>query len=278
MKNKLQFKRPAALVLGACLLVGLLSGCGAKPEPEDPTQTAPTETTAAPTETTAAPTSAVPADAPATKAELDDFEEMFTIFASFAYCVNEDLNYDSAAENALPVALYSIRNVWYDLYGYYREKKGWQGEEKFVSDSEYDEAAERYVFKTPDPLGLVNWYYYEQIPAKRVDWILENILNVQPDHNFNSFQREDREKYSCLQCYYHDGSYYYGLGDGGDAGVLARVDSETLGADGMYTLRVSLVSYGDDSVLETCTVKAKLRDVDGSREWQIHTVQANGLT
>ncbi len=116
----------------------------------------------------------------------------------------------------------------------------------------------------PDPLNRFtysgNRYEYMKVPADKADWVLKNILNLEPDRTINN---DD--------IYYKDGYYYRycpAVGDG--CSDYKYVSSEKL-SDGRY--KVILQPYYDKNYdFEKRELIVGLKNIDGKRVWSYYSV------
>ena len=99
------------------------------------------------------------------------------------------------------------------------------------------------------------WWMYTKVSADKVDWLLKNILNYTPNHNFTS-----------EECYYYNGYYYLSAGEGGDGiGDYKMLSKEDLGNN---KIRIKY-KFGDYSIR---TVVAQLKEIDGKPQWTFYSV------
>ncbi|MBR3554009.1 MAG: hypothetical protein IKN72_11590 [Clostridia bacterium] len=259
-------KKTISMILALLLFVSLF-GCGKSNKDESSAETTPSVESTPAAEPTPSAQNLEPTDA-----DLEHFQDVLGAIVSFRYGMLIDADYDPQAPGATTYALECVFNIWFPLYDMFAEAYGWPAAE-IIWDSEYDAANERYVFETPDPLKLVNSYYYGKFPGEKVDWLLENVMGIAPDHTYNSFEQDLSEHEGWFECYYYDGDYYYGFGDGGDAGHQIRIDSQSSDGNGIYTFDISALVYDSETVDGRYTVKAQLHEADGHREWKLLKIE-----
>ncbi len=110
-----------------------------------------------------------------------------------------------------------------------------------------------------DPMGRVDdWWCYVKLDADKVDWILMNIFDATPEHN-----------YSLSRSYYYDGYYYINAGEGGDGGTDISIKSKELTSDGRYNITFAVTYW--DGEKTTMKVVAKPKTVDGKRIWAFYS-------
>ena len=179
-----------------------------------------------------------------------DFEALAALVAAGVF---PEGNYPAAAPGsaAKPV-------VNYDLVEYVSDQYGFPEPEFFHEGNE--------GFATPDPLNkMTGSCCYARYDGETVDWILKNILNVEPDHSYNEDKGDDISYW-----YYYDGFYYEMCSCGWDS-YEGEFVSESRNSDGSYTVAINSLAYGETKNSEH-TVTAKLLEVDGRRVWNLVSV------
>ena len=184
-------------------------------------------------------------------------------------------SYDSKSEDAFEKAIGIIHGAPYYNFselvsGIYRIH--YEGSEVFPSGDEND---------LTDPRGY--WKQFRYIEAEFVDFILENMFNVKPDHEY-IFYTEDW--YSGVgdgtYVYYEDGYYYSDAGDGGDGcGPEVTVKKVEILPDGKYqvTVHYRVVSRGINNEIETVAdggdiiVVAEMKNIDGNSLWSFYEIK-----
>lgn len=141
---------------------------------------------------------------------------------------------------------------------------------------EYDDLC--YSSNQPDPKGY--WQQYRQEDAEFIDFILEEIFNVEPNHDYILSEEWDGEKY--IKAYYHNGKYYSDASDGGD-GVGPDVQLKKVEAlpDGKYKITVhDRVVTGDENGNtvtfmdgDDYTIIAEMKNIDGTTVWSYYEIQ-----
>jgi len=120
-------------------------------------------------------------------------------------------------------------------------------------------------FNGKDPLGRYNIFNWEgclKLPSQNVDWILENIFNVKPDHTINSDES-----------YYHDGYYYRLYGGGGGPGFSAKIEKATRLSDGKYRI-ICFREHEPDAYAQSFTNEliVALKEIDGKKYWSFYEI------
>lgn len=121
-----------------------------------------------------------------------------------------------------------------------------------------------YVYsEQPDPLNLMP-FYYSVFDAKGADWILVNIFNREPNHDFAPVGLYRNE----ARFYYYDGCYYVNTeGLGGYMGELFNpVITDYDYDDEVFTI---FFTFDDGINPGTGTAKMKINEVDGKSYWSI---------
>lgn len=125
-----------------------------------------------------------------------------------------------------------------------------------------------------DPLDRFrqsNCYYYEKVSAERIDWILENIFNVRPNHDGLEITDEYGNDNSC-RIYYYDGYYYYGQGDGGGSGYILEITNYDKNDDNTYVVYYN--AYDDeDELYASYKVQCALKDMDYGTFWSLYSIE-----
>lgn len=116
-------------------------------------------------------------------------------------------------------------------------------------------------------------YEYERYPADKVDFILRNILNVEPDHSY----RVSSELYTsegivtATWLYYYDGYYYVDFSPAGSTVTDMEIVDVNRRADGLYMIDISTIEL--EEVLYTTRVIAEVKIIDGERVWSIYEIR-----
>lgn len=139
----------------------------------------------------------------------------------------------------------------------------------FGFDNKYSESISAYNSPTRDPKNKVAenldvfyanpdkyWMGCVKIDAEKVDWLMKNILNVTPDHNYVS-----------NDSYYYDGYYYCATGQGGDGCNVPTVSGKERLSDGKYKMTFN---YGNNHSTE---IVVALKNIDGKREWSFYNIK-----
>lgn len=116
----------------------------------------------------------------------------------------------------------------------------------------------------PDPQNRILWGYNVH-DGEGIDWYIENVFNMKPDHNVEYKRVYDGVSEDLL--YYFDGKYYVQCeGWGGDSGfnIFNINDVESVGDD-TYIVRYS----GTNCLGEACSgeVKLKGKTINGNFYW-----------
>ncbi|MBQ3150995.1 MAG: hypothetical protein IJB86_07120 [Clostridia bacterium] len=126
-----------------------------------------------------------------------------------------------------------------------------------------------------DPL---NQYPYDSYatghyayPEENVDWILNNVFNVKPDHEVYSTYDD-----GTVWLYYHDGFYYteafiYGL----DYSMIWKLNSYTNISQNKYELKMDVYHSNPDgdTLYGQMDVTARLKTVDGNKVWSFTKIK-----
>ncbi len=108
------------------------------------------------------------------------------------------------------------------------------------------------------------WYSYVKVEASKIDWLMKNILNVTPDHNYVSDNS-----------YYYNGYYYCGCGQGGDGGFEPVITSKKQLSDGKYNLTLLYKSPDSSEVFAKTSLTVALKEIDGKKEWSFYVIKNN---
>lgn len=144
--------------------------------------------------------------------------------------------------------------------------------------SSYNNTGLTYEFESADPLGRASksekatesyeddiWEGYIKADASKVEWIIENVLNLEVDRD-----------YSSPTSYYKDRYYYnQGIASGYEEVMTHKIVSKQKLETGKYKLTLDIYSQTPDSPEEYMgkrEVIAELRDVNGLRVWRIYKV------
>lgn len=116
-------------------------------------------------------------------------------------------------------------------------------------------------------------YEYERIPADKVDYILRNILNVEPDHSYvvKLVGYGPSGERSVPFVYYYDGYYYVDFSPAGSTVEEMRVTDWEIRPDGRYEVEIDCIELEGD-VWYSLTVVAELKSVGGEKVWSIYKI------
>ena len=268
MKN-FAIKSVVCIALSAVLAAGIFTGCGREKEAQDNTSLTLTSQESASTPTVTDDRSDEPIIAD--ENDLKDFHSLITNIVNFRNSMMLDIKYSSTDENKMTYAMECVFNIWGSVWEYCEEKYNWQDSYKSYWSNTFDEVKQKWIFETPDPLEQVKGYAYVRLDGDKVDWILKNIMNTEPDHSYNSKNVKLSEYEMGFACYYYDGYYYYSTGDGGDAGFQTKIDSKSVNENGQYVFDISGYDFNDEKIA-SYNVVAELHEVDGSREWKLISI------
>lgn len=190
--------------------------------------------------------------------------------------------YNSSSENALGDAMYMIWNQKSMGFHYFTDIE--VGCESFDRYSDYDETGETREFAA-DPKGMfTDDFGYVKLNADQVDFILKNILCVEPDRTKTDDDFDTSEYYGVFDYYYNDGFYYYQLEEGGGGGKAPEIMDYKVQPDGGYIVKLSSYNEVDttdpftgeldeDYVYLIYEVSASLKEIDGKRIWSVSYVK-----
>ena len=208
--------------------------------------------------------------------ETIDFMDLFSEIASSRDSIIITTDYGPDSKDKLTYALNYVDNIWGSVWRHCSRRFHWPESSFQGYCDSYDSSSDGTIPKKPDPLNqFAKYYAYNRFDGDKVDWILKNILNVKPDHSYNSNKVHlgDDLDYG-FSCYYHDGYYYYSDGDGGGASPRPKLDFKTKKSNGDYVFKLSEYDLEDDSKLvSTYIVTAQLNQVDGYKVWKLISIQ-----
>ncbi len=279
-------KFTAVLLVFAAVFSVVISGCGKAETKITESTTSTVTTTAAEVHTEETTISWEEANVlraeklVATKADFEKLENLVRNITLINLPDSDD-EYDSTSDTAFQKAMYMMYNSGVHL------SHGINGEEfVFECFGEYDEDAKKFVFE-PDPLNrfadVEDAAGYIRINAEYVDWVLENVLCVTPDHgktsdDFDYSSYPNPEKY-----YYYDGYYYYSCHEGGGGGGPLTTIGFKYNRDGSYTVKLTSfdrdyeegydVERGSYRGYEIYEVRASLKAIEGERVWAISYIR-----
>ena len=130
-----------------------------------------------------------------------------------------------------------------------------------------------------DPRGC--WWQYRYVDAEFIDFILENMFNVKPDHSY-VYYVEGWDSKDNIFAYYEDGYYYSNAEDGGDGvGPEVTVKKVEILPDGKYRVTVHYRIVGGDENGNTVTfleggdinVVAEMKNIDGNSIWSFYKIE-----
>lgn len=131
-----------------------------------------------------------------------------------------------------------------------------------------------------DPRGY--WRQYRYVDAEFIDFILENMFNVKPDHNYILYMDEGWSDEDNTYAYYEDGYYYSDAGDGGDGcGPEVTVKTVEILSDGKYQITVYYRIVAGDENGEPVTfidggdlnIIAEMKNIDGNSVWSFYEIK-----
>lgn len=179
-------------------------------------------------------------------------------------------SYDYKAKDAFENALSIIHGApYYNLYERVDEIYRMRYEESviFPLGNEDD---------ITDPRGY--WTQFRYVEAEYIDFILENMFNVKPDHEhilyIIGWVSEGKDVYA----YYQDGYYYSYAGDGGDGvGPEVTVKKVEILPDGKYkvTVHYRIVEAEDVTFIDggDLNVVAEMKNIDGNSIWSFYEIE-----
>lgn len=190
--------------------------------------------------------------------------------------------YNSSSESALADAMYMMWNQ--KSMGFYHFTDVEVECESFDRYADYDETGETREFSA-DPKGMfTDDFGYVKLNADQIDFILENILCVEPDRTKTDDDFDTAGYYGVFDYYYSDGFYYFQLEEGGGGGKAPEIVDYSEQSDGSYI--VTLSSYNESDTTDHFTggldedyvyiiyeASAALKEVDGKRVWAVSYVK-----
>lgn len=135
-----------------------------------------------------------------------------------------------------------------------------------------------YNSNQPDPKGY--WQQYRQEDAEFIDFILEEIFNVEPNHDYILSEDWDGEKH--MKAYYQNGIYYSDAMDGGDGvGPDVQLKKVEVLPDGKYKITVhDRVVTGDENGNmitfmdgDDYTIITEMKNVNGTTVWSYYEIK-----
>ena len=212
-------------------------------------------------------------------ADKEDFSDFEHMVRRFLLSLHGD--YDSSSPDAFKNAMYMLFNSGVNMCSEMYGKD--PNAERF---GEYDEEAGRFVFE-PDPLNrfsdIEEVAGYKKVDAEYVDWVLENVFCVTPDHTKTSKDFDYSAYPNYEEYYYYNGYYYASLHEGGGGGGPVKTIGYIYNRDGSYTVRFTtfedkdlgldssdMLYYSGYDIIEAT---ASLEEVDGQRVWAMSEVK-----
>lgn len=186
-----------------------------------------------------------------TEQDFEDLEELLFDIATEYDCTDED-----ALDTAYRIAIGHMGGMYRNYYS--------------LQDVEHISGV-----RDPGKVFLYDrtkdgGYEYEKYPADKVDFILRNILNVEPDHAY----RVSGELYTsdgikeAVWLYYHDGYYYVDFSPAGSTVSDMEIISTKTRNDGVYMIDMNTIENGE--VLYCTRIFAELKNVNGEKVWSIY--------
>lgn len=141
------------------------------------------------------------------------------------------------------------------------------------------EEEEGYYGPEADPKGyfLTEYgdgnYEYSVIPEENADWIVENIMGIEPDHELDELY--PYEGATGHYMYYHEGNYYVSGFVGGSFICDTKVVDYDVYGDGIYSLDIEVYEsdMGEQYLSHEAEVTAELKEIDGKNEWVFHEIE-----
>ena len=205
---------------------------------------------------------------------LTDLLEYIFFYGSKSYEYNTNVDtYDYKANNAFEKAFakvygasfYNFSELVSSIYRLYYEN-----EVVFPLGDEND---------MTDPRGY--WTQFGRTEAEFIDFILENMFNVKPDHSY-VLKEKGWEGETIYLAYYEDGYYYSDAGDGGDGcGPDVVIKKVEILPDGKYqiTVHYRIVEAGENNEMVTfidgrdINVIAEMKNIDGNSIWSFYEIK-----
>ncbi len=182
-----------------------------------------------------------------TKAEWEELEKYLTNITLDVY---NGYSFDSSKENSCNSIydMISTINIYESIYTYYFDKD--YTKYTWNDNGEWDVAQNMH-----DPLNKLGGYYHYKIPAKNIDWIITNIFNAEPNHNFSD-----------SRSYYYGDYFYMSGGDGGDYVPEQKISQKSKLSNGLYDINSS-GEYYNSSTKMCYSLTAGIKEIDGKRYW-----------
>ncbi len=186
--------------------------------------------------------------------------------------------YNSQSESALAEAMYMM---WNEMsMGFFHFTDVEVDYDVITRYDEYEETGETCKMQ-PDPKGLfTDDFGYVKLNADQIDFILKNILCVEPDRTKTDDDFDTTGFNVLFDYYYSDGFYYYQYEEGGGGRLAPHIVDFSRQADGSYIIKLSSYDedemashfengYSEEYFYEVDEVSAALKEVDGKKVWSV---------
>lgn len=122
-----------------------------------------------------------------------------------------------------------------------------------------------------DPLkkyGKDGKYTYRVFDGDKVDYVIRNIFNTEPNHDHQLYKKEQ------YFVYYYGGKYYTSIGSNDIEKVKVNFTNITQNADGKYVINYTFL-MGDKALKDVSyhTVTAEIKELDGKKLWSIYSIE-----
>lgn len=244
-------KKSVSALLAIIMIFGFIFGftaCSGKEEPSNPASD--NEVTETVEETDADEETTLPE---ALEATDDDFDYLCTLMCDIA--IEYDRNSSTAVADAYNITIGHM-GIYYHFFDDMEGFSGTTADPKGYFHSEYDS----------------NLYEYYTVPEASADWIIENVMGIEPDHNLDELY--PYEGATGHYMYYYDGYYYVSsfIGDSYISG--AKVVDYEVYANGIYELDIEVyeTDIDEEYLSHEAEVTAELKEIDGRRLWVFHEI------
>lgn len=192
-----------------------------------------------------------------------DFDALLDLLNSLSFNPGYTFEYSSDSPDAYKTVMSEIIPVWGGEFPIY---------EYIYGESATNTSLVREHDEQSDPLNkFPSSYYYEKVSAEKIDWILENIFNIHPNHDGFELTGYPWDNDGPCRAYYYDGYYYFTQGDGGSAGFLLEIITFDKLDNNIYS--VCYNSYNEDGLAATYKVKCALKDTDHGTFWTLYSIE-----
>ncbi len=249
-------KRLTALIISFCCLISVFTMSSCKKENEEKTQSLTQNLTREQTqehtqEQTQAPATSQTAE-PLTvwlEPTAEDWDALILKLANLSHCMDDAENFTyyykdkKDVEKVYGLLTHPLSRIYRDIFG----------------DNETPE--NRADHTSADPLNRIG-YEYETYSADNLDWIIKNVFNTTPNHEYGEI------------CYYYGDKFYNPFNLTGGGGEGFEYVSKDKNSDGTFTVVAKTVNNEwVGNYLHLFTVNAGVKNVDGKRIWSFNEIE-----